>query len=149
MEDEINVQAIFVEAKSKNFVIIINHDALTVQGNDGVSYKCPAMGIIPTKDGKNGEIVPDLKRFAARVSNSYRSEKLQKTLEFGSMPRIFNVPNMNIATDVDVANPSSYVSQSTGQTTFSCRLTQAGQDKVALAFINALEAFVSDPVTTP
>ena len=144
-----NVQAIFVEAKSKNFVIIINHDALTVESNDGVNYKCPAMGIIPTKNGKNGEIVPDLKKFAARVSSSYRSEKLQKTLEFGSMPRTFNVPNMNIATDVDVANPNSYVNQTSGQTTFSCRLTQAGQDKVALAFLDALEAFVGDPVTNP
>jgi len=142
-----NVQAIFVEAKSKNFCIIINHDALATQSNDGVTYKCPAMGIIPTKDGKNGEIVPDLKRFAARVSNSYRSEKLQKTLEFGSMPRTFNVPNMNIATDVDVKNPSSYVNEN-GQTTFSCRLKQSGQDKVALAFLNALEAFVDSSVTT-
>ena len=144
-----NVQAIFVEAKSKNFVIIINHDTLAVQSNDGVTYKAPAMAIIPTKEGKNGEFVPDLKRFAARVSNTYRSEKLQKTLEFGSMPRSFNIPNMNIATDVDIANPSSYVDANSGQTSFSTRLTQAGQDKVALAFLNALEAFVeASPVTT-
>jgi hypothetical protein len=143
-----NVQAIFVEAKSKNFVIIINHDALAVQSNDGVTYKAPAMAIIPTKEGRNGELVPDLKRFAARVSSTYRSEKLQKTLEFGSMPRSFNVPNVNIAADVDTKNPSSYVNEA-GMTTFSTRFTQSGQDKVALAFLDALEAFVEAPVTTP
>ena len=142
-----NVQTIFVEAKSKNFVIIVNHDSLAVQSNDGVIYKAPAMGIIPTKEGKNGEFVPELKKFAARVSNIYRSEKLQKTLEFGSMPRTFQIPNMDLANDVDLKNKSSYVNAE-GQTTFSCRFTPAGQDKVALAFLDALEAFIEAPVTT-
>ena len=144
MED---LKAIFVEAKSKNFAIIINHDLLAVEGKDGVTYSAPCMAIIPTKDGKNGEIVPDLKKFAARVSTTYRSEKLQKTLEFGSAPRTFIVPNMNIASDIDVKSASSYINAQ-GQTSFSCRLTQAGQDKVALAFLDALENALV-PATNP
>jgi len=141
------LQAIFVEAKSKNFVIIINHESLTTVSNDGVSYNTPCMAILPTKEGKNGEILPDLKKFAARVSSSYRSEKLNKKIEFGSAPRSFNIPNMDIASDIDLKNSSSYVNEA-GQTTFSCRLKPSGQDKVALAFIAALEDAVV-PVTTP
>ena len=136
-----NSQAIFVEAKSKNFCIIINHPELVQELQDGSQAKVTCMSIIPTTNGRNEGLIPDLKKFAARVSTTYKVEKLNQVLEFGSVPKSFDIPNLDIS-DMKLKDSSSYVNAN-GETVWSCRLTQAGQDKVALAFIAALESAVA------